>query len=440
MSFPKVIIIQTTPYDTQYSSRTLDAYFHFWNRDNVRQIFSRNINPQKGHCSELYQITDANLLKRWLRKIKEPGIIYYYKDLDCQGANRASSDGELISKTYKIGRKHTPSIELLREVLWRKKYWCTDKLVSWLDEYQPDLVFYNFSNNLFLQKIVLFIADRYNIPVITAVGDDYYFNDRKSFSLSYLLFRRKFKALTEKVFKRPGSAVYACDKVRDKYNSFFGLNGETIYFNSNMKRKAFMPINQECPSIVYFGNIRLGRNFALVELADALKSVNSNYKLQVFSNEVDDTYTSVLTNHSNIEYCGAISYDRVQEKAFECDIYVVVESFNKEDIAFTEYSLSTKAADGLKSGALVLAYGPIESGVIDYLNKTQAAAVCTDKNTLAKVLSHAISDVQYQEELYNRSNSISEINHTVQGSTKSFINVVSKVIEENMSKLKYSTR
>ena len=193
MEHPRVIIVMTTPYSTNSSSRSLDSYFHYWERDSVRQIFSRNWKPQKGHCGELYQIKDSDLLKRWLHRPVDIGTIYHYEDLDEQGTSQVIDEGDLTSQGYKLGRSHTPMVELLRGLLWREKYWCTEKLVKWLDAYKPELIFYNFTNNLFLQKIVLFIADRYDIPIVTAVGDDYYFNDKNSFSPAYHLFRRKYK-------------------------------------------------------------------------------------------------------------------------------------------------------------------------------------------------------------------------------------------------------
>ena len=183
----------TTPYSTNSSSRSLDSYFHYWERDRVRQIFSRNWKPQKGHCGELYQIKDSDLLKKWLHRPADVGTVYHYDELDEQGSSQVIDDGELTAKGYKIGRSHTPTVELLRGMLWRKKYWCSEKLIKWLDDYNPELIFYNFTNNIFLQKIVLFIADRYDIPIVTAVGDDYYFNEKKSLSPAYHIFRKKIQ-------------------------------------------------------------------------------------------------------------------------------------------------------------------------------------------------------------------------------------------------------
>lgn len=428
MNLPRVIIVMTTPFSPNNSSRSLDSYFHYWDHDKVRQIFSRNWIPQKGHCGELFQIKDADLLKRWLHQKVDVGTIYRREELEEPGAGQVMEDGELISKSYKIGRAHTPLIELLRGFLWRKKYWCTDKLVKWLDDYKPELIFYNFTNNLFLQKIVLFIAERYDIPIVTAVGDDYYFNDRKSLSPAYHLFRRKYKRLTEQIFSRKGSAVYVCDKIRDKYNTWFGLKGETVYFNTSVKRKPFCPINTESPSIVYFGNIRIGRNQALKSIADALGKINPNYKLQVYSNEQDASVYEVLKSHPSVIWGGAIPYSEVMKKTSSCDVYVAAEGFREEDINFTKYSLSTKAADGLASGAAVLAYGPAESGLIDYLQKTEAAAVCTKKDGIEETIRELFSDIEGQKKRYAKAIEITNRDHTIEASTSTFETILKSLL------------
>ena len=426
MDHPRVIIVMTTAYCSNSSSRSLDSYFHYWEKDRVRQIFSRNWKPQKGHCGELYQIKDSDLLKKWLHRPVEVGTVYRYEDLDEPGVNQEEPENQIVTQGYKLGRSHTPIIELLRGMLWRDKYWCTEKLIKWLDSYKPELIFYNFTYNLFLQKIVLFIANRYGIPIVTAIGDDYYFNDKRSLSPAYHLFRRKYKKLTEAVFAHPGSAVYVCDKIRDKYNERFGLDGETVYFNSTVNRKPFSPVNADAPKIVYFGNIRLGRNHALKKIADALGRINPDYQMEVYSNELDESVYGELKRHPNIKWAGAIPYREVLKKVSTCDIYVVAESFHKEDINFTKYSLSTKAADGLASGALVLAYGPPESGLIDYLNKTGASVVCTEENEIEATIRQLLTDVDGQKRLYERAIEITRINHTLEGSTAVFERVVNR--------------
>ena len=146
---PRVIIIQTTPYSPNYSSRSLDSYFHFWDRNCVKQFFSRNLKPQRGHCSELFQITDSELLHCWLHRCADIGTIYKFDDLAELEFNSFIEENGLVANSYRIGRKHTPLIEIARGILWKKRYWCNSKFLTWLDNYNPEVVFFNFTNNLF---------------------------------------------------------------------------------------------------------------------------------------------------------------------------------------------------------------------------------------------------------------------------------------------------
>ena len=426
---PRILIIATTPYSENYSSRSLDAYFHFWEKENVAQIFTRNIIPTKGHCGELFQISDSKLLKRWFHKIKETGTIYKYDDLADSGANQVIDDNAM----QKLGTKHTPTIEILRWMLWRKKYWCTDQLNEWLDKFHPECILYNFSNHIFSQQIALYVADRYNIPIITTIADDFYFNDQTVISPTYHLYRHIFKKLTSKVlYREDSSAVYISDKIRDKYEKTFHLNGKTIYLTSTIPRKPFSPINQEHPVIAYFGNIRLGRNNSLLDVATALGHINPDYRLEVYSGESDPTYYQGLKDHPNVIYGGRVPYSQVQKRTAESDIVVVVEGFQPEDIDFTRYSLSTKAADSLASGAAVFAYGPEDAGVIGYLISTQATASCIDKNKLEDCLRKLITDIDLQKKNYEQAVFIFQKNHTLESSCSVFESIITRTIAKHV--------
>ena len=37
---PRVLIVGTVPYNTKSTSRAFDAYFHYWEKENIAQIFS----------------------------------------------------------------------------------------------------------------------------------------------------------------------------------------------------------------------------------------------------------------------------------------------------------------------------------------------------------------------------------------------------------------
>lgn len=427
---PRLLIVGTVPYNNRSTSRAFDAYFHYWEKENIAQIFSNTKKPCKGHCETLYQITDQRLLRRWMGKKIETGVIYRYDELEDEWKD---SDLELGSEAaeaaYRIGRKHTPFTHLLRGLLWRKKFWCTDRLLKWLDDFRPECVFLAFSDDYFIPRIALFVAERYHIPIVSCIGDDYYFNGEKTICPLYHLYKSTYRKLIDRLLAWPGSAIYISDKIRDKYNSEFGLDGETVYLASTIQRKPFSPIDTAHPVITYFGNIRMGRNNSLNDIGYALGRIDPNYVLEVYSDEEDESYYGVFKDDPNAKFMGAIPYAEVQKRMAESDVTVIVEGFAKENIDLSRYSLSTKAADALASGAGILTYGSLESGVIDYMRSTGASMVCTKKEDLVPCIKRLLEDRELQKEYYDQAIVMTEKHHNRRASCTVSENVIARAIE-----------
>lgn len=425
---PRILIVGTVPYDRQMTSRAFDSYFHNWEKENLAQIFSNPLQPLKGHCGTLFQITDKMMLKSRLKRTECEGKEYFYDELKSSRTIQSNEKKGLIDKLYKLGKRKSPINYLLRGALWKKDYWCSEKLIRWADSFDPECIFLAFSDDFFIPKIALFFAKRYGVPIISCIGDDYYFNDRFSISPFYHLYRRRYKKLIDSVFAHGGSAAYIGDKIRDKYNNEFGLDGETVYLTSEVERQPFRPIRLDNPKILYCGNIRLGRNNSLIDIASTLSEIDPNYKLTVYSNESVEKYYKQLKNTPNVDYRGTVPYKMVMSEMTDSDIVVVVEGFDKKDIDITRYSLSTKVADSLASGRLVLGYGSPECGAIEYLLNNNCGLTCTSIEELRLKLPSVLFDTSYQTQAYEISQRVSSNHHTLEKSNAVFEELVNKAI------------
>lgn len=427
---PKILIVGTVPYNTKSSSRAFESYFHYWEPENCAQIFSDSNSPAKGHCGTLYQLTDYNILQNWLHPKKEPGEIYCFDDLSEMPDTQERKVQSVEESAYKLGRTHTPFIRLMRGILWGKRHWCTKQFLQWLDDFKPECVFLSFSNDFFIPRIAYFVAQRFNIPIVSSIGDDYYFNKETTINPAYYLYKALYKSLIRKVLSWKGSAIYISDKIRDKYNTEFRLDGKTVYLTSTVQRKQFCPIDRKKPLITYFGNIRMGRNESLCLIGKALTEINADYRLEVYSNEVDHVYTDCFQDVTGISYGGSIPYEKVKEKIQQSDITVIVEGFDANDIEKSRYSLSTKAADSLAGGTAILVFGSPECGIIQYMQDTQAAMVCTDKTCIKECIEKLIDDEVLQSEYYQQAICITEKHHNLKSSCRVFENVVNDVIRK----------
>ncbi|MDO4929670.1 MAG: hypothetical protein Q4E59_00895 [Bacteroidales bacterium] len=435
-NYPRLLIVGTVPYNPQSTSRAFDAYFRSWQRDNLAQVFSDPNEPVKGHCGHLFQITDRRIVSRWMGRNIPTGKAYRYEDLGDDVSTFtpggiAAKENKVTALMYKIGRGHSPFTHLLRKLLWRKAFWNTSEFNHWLEAFNPECVFLSFSNDFFILEIALYVAEKFDIPICSSTGDDYYFNTKFSLNPLWYLYHGMYRRLNRRVFAHKGSAIYISDKIRDKYNEAFGLNGQTVYLVSDIKRRPFRPINPENIKIRYFGNIRMGRNKSLCDIADALGRINPHLMLEVYSGEPDAKITGIFKAHPNLAFKGRIPYSEVMLLSVDSDILVVVEGFSKRDVQTVRYSLSTKVADSLASGCNVLAYGAPETGAMEYIKSTHCATVCHSIDQLVTSLSQLFNDVNLQKQNYQQAEIISKKNHVVEQSNARVENIIRHLVDEN---------
>lgn len=428
---PRCLIVGTIPYNPKESSRAFDAYFHNWEPENLAQVFSNTQMPIKGHCGTLYQITDYRLLQRWKGKKIDTGRVFNYDELKSQSEINENDERRLSRKAYSFGANHTPLSHLLRRLLWRKRFWCTDEFIKWVDDFKPECVFLSFSYDFFIPEIADYVAKRFDIPIISSIADDYYFNTYLSIDPLYYIYKYSYRRMIKDLLTRNHYAIYISDKIRDKYNNHFGLKGDTVYLTSEVQRKPFTPVNKEKPLVTYFGNIRMGRNHSLNAIGKALGQINPNYKLEVYSAEKDPTVYKELQENHNIYYGGTIPYAEVQKRMQASDVTVIVEGFMESEIRWSRYSLSTKAADALASGATILTFGSQECGIVEYMQSTDASFVCTNKANLEAVIREMINNVDTQQKYYEQQKVMTRIHHNITVSCSTFESVVNEAIQNH---------
>ena len=365
-NLPRILIVGTLPYNPNESSRALDTYFRDWPKESLRMIFSNADVPMKGHCSSLFQITDYDLLQVLKGKTKNPGRVFNYDDLS------DVSKHDEKQKLSKFKQKNTFRF-YARKFLWKNKRWCTPELNEWVEEFKPEGIYICFSDDYFILNIAYYFAKKYNIPVITQIGDDYYFKNNKNlFLVPYL---KAYKKLFSNIMSLDGFGVYISQKLADQYNSHFKLQGFPFYLASSIK-ESNQPVKKE---FNYFGKIALGRDKALAKLSQILKKVNSDFVLNVYSTDATEKQIKFLKSNG-CNFKGAVPYSNAVSIMNSGSFNIVASGFSKKDIEQARYSLSTKIADLLSCPGPIIAVGPRGDGAIDFLLENQCAFVIDDLN------------------------------------------------------------
>jgi len=411
----RILLIGSLPYSNSNASRAFSTYFDNLSHYEMRQIFSSNKVPTKGHCSSFYRITDIDMVKSWLLFKKAKGNIYYSNKIEVYDlSSKKSSKKRFINYIYKIGSRKSSIVYILRALLWSFNKWKSSNLNEWINEFKPNLIFLAFSDDLYLLNIAYEYSKEYNAPIITSIGDDYYFRKYSRLSIFMRYYTHIYQKKVDKFFSLVRSVIYIDDKIKNKYQSHFHTHGVTVRLTSSFKPRKFMKIDLCNPKITYIGNIRLGRNASLVMIAKELEKINSKYKIDLYTNETDNFYLKPLRKCQNIDIHGSIAYEKVESILHNSDISLILESFEKKDVNFSRFSLSTKIADSLAAGVNLYAVGSIDCGAIEYLYKNKCAEVCTNPLEIANTLNEFLLDENKQYQYYINAIRTLNLNHNVE--------------------------
>ena len=424
---PKILIIGAVPFDPSSQSRSYESFLGKWENtdDRIRQIYSRPVHPGSGLCKFYFQITDKMLINRFFKKTTNVGreIVIENKEnnINCdKGIER-----EKKSFLYSFFRQRKSSlVKLLRKLLWSKKRWASKELLDWTDSFNPDLIYLCLSNDFFINEMAMYFSLRYNIPIVTVIGDDYYYNSHFSFSPFYYLYRTLYKRMFRKLFSMNIGLLYNSEKLKDKYKEEFKNINDTIYISSNLDRQKNIKTGKK---IVYAGNLELGRYKSLISFGKVANKFG--FEIDVYSPQPKRKILSKMSKISCLKYCGSLNYSELISKIYDANYLLIMESFSKKDIPFTRYSLSTKVADYLATSIPIIAYGPYESGCIKYLTDNQCSVSCTDKTSLEKVLFNLSNKNVNLYKISEKENIVFETNHTKKRNNEIFYQFVRKLLE-----------
>lgn len=376
---PRLLILCTQPYNPMNQARSLESYFHAFDRENVFQVFSDARTPVKGLCASLYQITDYQLLQRRLRKDAIVGRVFSYEDSLQQSLNETTPLEE--AKRFKSDGLY----RFARKWVWKKRFWDTSAFQKWISEVaKPDAVFLCFSPDFFLFDLYDEIKRLTNAPLFLSITDDLVFNRHFSLSPFYWAYRFLYEKRAKKAIAESRACFFVSEKMKRFYGERLGAKGYVQYIATRLPTPSQNPI-PSCPKVArYFGIIESGRFESLCQVADAFQAAGLETILEVYTPSFDEI--AKKKHPDNLLIKKSIPYGRVLSTMRETDLLIMVEGLKKRDQAAVAYSLSTKVADSLGSGRLVLAYGGENAGLISFVKEKDACLVATDFEGLVSLL------------------------------------------------------
>lgn len=407
----KVLVISHNVFcKTSSMGKTLLSYFEQWGTENVAQFYIHSEVPTDDSCCvNYYRVTDKEMVKSIFTR--RSGSRFEKSDIQTDRVSSRTDEG-LSAAIYQKARKRTPFIYFARNLIWRLGRWNTKKLRKWIDEFNPDAVFFASGDYAFMYIVARKIAKMKNIPLYVCCMDDYYINNKNESRFGGRSTHKAFMKQVKKTVSASAGMFTICEKMKEDYSKMFGVPCHTLHTAASFEGP--LSCENKTGAISYIGNVGYKRHKQLISLGRALKSIETEIQrayIDVYSAEKRPEILRELTPENGINFHGEISSNEVKNVMAESMFLIHTESFDEESRKAVAYSVSTKIADSLASGTCLIAYGPEEIASIKYLADNQAAFCIFDDHDLSDRLKEIINDKKQYDEIVDNARALSIKNH-----------------------------
>lgn len=407
----KVLIMSHNPI-TDYNNmgKTFLGLFSAFSEDEFCQFYIYPTLPNIKVCKSYYRITDSEALR---------SIFFRGNSGRCISDDEIKHENTLYenddsSKIYRDKNTHKELKILVRDAIWKLATIKNRGLSVWLSEEKPSVIFAAPGASGFFYNLILRIAKKLNIPIVTYVCDDFYFCNRSKKGLVKRIYARHIRKKIKKLLEASRHVVTISDELAHDYTTEFGCRCTVISTGANSK-KAQSPICGDGEILSYFGNLQLGRYLSLAKVAKAVDLYNlrhgSSVVLNIYTSDCSPSVLEAFKGIMCVNFCGFLPADKMYDEMKKASVLLHIESFEDEYRECVKYSVSTKIADSLASGICILAYGPEGLASIEYLRRNECAFVANNGAELESELSECLSNPEARNKTAAKALDVAARNH-----------------------------
>lgn len=422
---PRILVIGISAWNSK-SGSTWPFLLNIYDSSNIANIFARDEIPDSTVCSRYFNISENRVLKSiFNRKIKTG------KEISTENCDVSAEDINEHNQRYqKMRKKRRYSLLLARELVWKLGNWKTEELNAFIDDFNPDIILYPMTTNIYHCDLVKYVLNRTGAKTIGYIWDDT-FTYKQSDDLGYKIYRFFQRKAQKKLAKQTDRFFAISDMTKIEADEFFGINSvvltKPLYCEPNVDYSNFnMPIKA-----VYTGNLFNGRDKAMVKVVKAAQKINHNEVKIRFDIYTGTDLTENIKKELECDYCeihGPVSQEKVFEIQQKSDLMLFVEDIDGPDAKVARLSFSTKITDYLSSGKCIFAVGHKETAPMLYLIDNEAAIIASDDKEIEEKLEMLVNNSGLLVEYAENARNIGIKNHNKEKILNTFDTVIKSVL------------
>lgn len=395
----KVLVISYLAWrdDTNVGNTFSNLFQGMYDKLEFASIYFKNDPPDNTFTKINFYISEMELAK---------SIITRAKTGKCasERMNQNITQSNIYNKARQI---RWESLLLVQDCIGLLGNWKSKQLDNFVKDFNADIIFGPLGRVPVANNVIIYLHQKFNIPVITYAWDDHYSLHKKSLSLFFwcktFLERKYIKKCAD-----ISSIIYTItDEMKTEYSKYFRKECSLLYKCHNFEGKAPVKSTISYPiCLVYMGNIGCGRWKVLSELVAVLKKINKSgiyAKLYIFTLSPKSKTIEHALNVKGISCIrNPVPSDKIMDIMRSADILVHVEPRKNKERQFFRLSFSTKIVDYFYNARCILALGG-ETSTMRYLKQHNAAIVETNPKNVEQQLLALVNNPQKIIEFGNKS-------------------------------------
>lgn len=380
----KILFVSASPLKKELSiGNTFINLFKDMDDVELASVYTRAGSPDK-EISQAFCITEKMLIRNLIKKTPVGIRVESVDNSEKSKVQSAKNEQKLLDF---VKSRRWSVFFWIQDFIWKIGRWKSPELKSFVEEYNPDIVFTVLSSLPFLNRLILHITKITNKKLVLYAWDNNYSLKQVQVSPLFWIRHLNNRRVMRKVVKQTDLFYVISDVQKTDYEKAFNreckilTKGADFSNNAPVKKEYNQPLQ-----LVYTGNIGMNRWRSLGEIASALEKINENgvkAQLRIYTgNALDEKMNKVLNLGNSSFVMGSVTADEVLKIQDEADMLVHVESKDLKNKLLVRQSFSTKIVDYLKSARPILAYGPKDVASIHYFIKNKCGAVATKKEEI----------------------------------------------------------
>ena len=364
---------------------------------------------QNNVSKKCFQISESSLISNLRNKTIPSG------HEEVLGGDGKSGGGNRLFTIIK--RSRLQIFFWLRNLIWKVGKWQSRELNQFIDEFNPDLIFAQVQDCMYLNDLIVYIQEYTKKPLILYAWDDVY--SMKQFSLSPLFWiDRLMQRKSLRNLVNHSKILYTISKEqKEEYKKLLKKDTDILYKGYDFCEKPASDGMNSPIKMLYTGNLYSGRCKTLEKLCCELSRINKDgvkVRLDVYSGTPLTKKQKNAINIANTSrFLGSISEEEVQEKQKKADVLLHIEPFSLKGKLLCRLSFSTKLVDYFNNHKCIFAVGDKVCSSMKYLKRYDGAIVSESIKEMRKNINRIVENKELISEYADKAWECGRKNHRI---------------------------